>query len=93
MICRVSVAVKGIVQGVFYRASTLEKARSLNLRGYVKNQHDGSVKIDAEGEKEQLIELLRWCHQGPPGASVESVETTWLNELQHYPKFSIQHEP
>lgn len=92
MICRILVAVKGKVQGVFYRSSTLAKAKTLNIRGYVKNLNDGSVKIDAEGEKEQLIELLRWCDQGPPGASVESVQTTWLEDLKHYPNFTIQYD-
>lgn len=89
---RVLVVVKGKVQGVFYRSSTLAQARALHICGYVKNLNDGSVEIDAEGEKERLIKLLQWCDLGPPGASVESVETTWLNELQNYPHFSIHHD-
>ncbi|MEQ9567382.1 MAG: acylphosphatase, partial [Pseudomonadales bacterium] len=39
--------VVGRVQGVFFRASTREKATSLGLKGWVMNQHDGSVLIEA----------------------------------------------
>lgn len=90
MICRVHAVIKGKVQGVYFRASTLEKAISLDIRGYVKNLHDGTVELDAESNKEKLIELLHWCHKGPPGASVESVQTKWLENLIHYTDFTIR---
>jgi acylphosphatase len=90
MICRVHAVIQGKVQGVYFRASTLEKAQSLEIRGYVKNLHDGTVELDAESNKEKLIELLQWCHKGPPGASVESIETTWLENLKHYTDFTIR---
>lgn len=90
MICRVHAIIKGKVQNVFFRASTAEKAKQFNIKGYVKNRNDDSVELDAEGKKEQLMKLLEWCHKGPPTALVESVETTWLENLKHYPNFSIQ---
>lgn len=90
MICRVKAVIKGRVQGVYYRASTLEKAQSLEICGYVKNLNDGSVELDAESNKEKLTELLQWCKKGPPGALVESIETKWLEDLKHYIDFTIQ---
>ncbi len=67
--------VTGRVQGVFYRASTEEKAVSLGLAGFVRNQTDGSVYIEAEGEASQVDTLAEWCHQGPPQAKVAQVKT------------------
>jgi len=67
---RVNIVITGLVQGVFFRASTLEKAQSLSLSGWVKNQPDGSVEIMAEGERYALEELVLWCRQGPPGADI-----------------------
>lgn len=71
---RYSITVKGRVQGVFFRKSTSEKAESLNLTGFVQNKEDGSVYIEAEGQAEQLEELLQWAQQGPPAAKVEAVD-------------------
>ncbi len=65
--------VTGQVQGVFYRASTLEQAQGLNLTGWVKNLSDGTVEIQAEGSRPSLDDLREWCKRGPPSARVEDV--------------------
>ena len=74
---RLHLRVFGRVQGVYYRASTCTMARSLLLRGWVCNRPDGSVEIIAEGTHEQLAALLNWSRQGPPGAYVERVQSTY----------------
>ena len=66
-----TILISGKVQGVFFRASTKEKADSLDITGLVRNEPDGCVYIEAEGEEEPLREFARWCHQGPPRAKVE----------------------
>lgn len=90
---RVHAIIKGKVQGVFFRAATLEQAKRLGIHGYVKNREDLSVELDAEGNKEQLIQLLQWCQKGPPDAKVESVESEWQTSLCHYSQFTIQRGP
>ena len=65
--------VKGRVQGVFYRASTREKALSLELNGYARNLADGSVEVLAQGEEDKVNELLQWLWIGSPAAEVHSV--------------------
>lgn len=70
--CRIQVT--GRVQGVFYRASTKDKATDLGLRGWVKNQPDGSVLIEVEGEEDMVSEFIEWCKHGPPLANVRSVD-------------------
>lgn len=73
---RLRIRVTGKVQGVFYRASTQAKAKELGLNGWVKNDQDGSVLIEAEGEDQKLDKLVNWCQQGPGAAQVNNVDTT-----------------
>lgn len=68
------IRVYGKVQGVWYRASTRQKAEELGLTGFVQNMPDGSVYIEAEGPKDRLDALVAWCHEGPPLARVARVE-------------------
>ena len=70
---RAKIIVKGNVQGVFYRDHTKEKAKELELKGYVKNEPNGTVKIVVEGKKEHIDKLVEWCHEGSPLAKVEDV--------------------
>jgi len=66
--------VSGVVQGVFYRASTRTQARQLGLTGHARNLPDGRVEVIAHGEPDALDALERWLWQGPPAAEVEGVE-------------------
>jgi len=74
------VRVRGLVQGVFYRASTCDRARELGLVGWVRNRADGSVELEAEGPAERIEQLVAWCRSGPPGARVSGVDVEWLAE-------------
>jgi len=85
----VSIAVRGKVQGVFFRASTNDVALSLGLRGFVRNEWDGSVYIEAEGPDEKISELIEWCYQGPARAKVEAVDVAY-GELKNFKEFSVQ---
>ena len=71
---RIIIKVSGIVQGVFFRYTTLKVARKLNLSGYVKNMPNGSVFIEAEGPEDKLKELLKFVKVGPKNARVDQVE-------------------
>ncbi len=75
---RVHILVFGDVQGVFFRTGTAGEARKLGLKGWVRNNPDGSVELVAEGERTQLQKLLEWCSHGPAGASVSKVEHEWI---------------
>jgi acylphosphatase len=81
-----AIHVTGKVQGVFYRASTVEKARALGLKGFVQNERDGSVYIEAEGDDRALQSLVEWCRQGPPHARVSDVTFT-EGPLQNFADF------
>ena len=71
---RVHVYVSGLVQGVFFRAKTRDKASSLGLSGWVANLPDGRVEILAEGPAHSVETFIAWCHQGPMLARVTAVD-------------------
>ena len=66
--------VSGVVQGVFFRASTQARARELGLTGWAKNLADGRVEVVAGGDAAAIDELERWLQRGPPGARVDAIE-------------------
>ncbi|HFA47455.1 MAG TPA: acylphosphatase [Bacteroidetes bacterium] len=68
------IKITGRVQGVWYRGSMQKKARQLGLSGFVRNETDGSVYAEAEGEEGKIKELVEWCRHGPELAKVEKVE-------------------
>ncbi len=67
--------VSGEVQGVFFRDSAREEAERRGLSGWVKNLPDGRVEAVFEGPADGVEEMVRWCEEGPPGASVENAES------------------
>jgi acylphosphatase len=61
------------VQGVYFRVYTEKKANEIGLSGFVQNQPNGDVYIEAEGSVKQLSELSEWCKTGSPESEVENV--------------------
>ena len=70
---RLTIKVSGKVQGVFYRATANEFATQLGLTGIVRNERDGSVYLEAQGEEKAVDAFVEFCKKGPPRARVESV--------------------
>ena len=87
---RVRLKVWGRVQGVYFRASTVEQARRLGLSGWVMNCADNSVEVVAEGQMEQLEKLADWCRGGPPGAQVKEVRAQWEASKEEFQSFYIR---
>ncbi|MCB0583490.1 MAG: acylphosphatase [Phaeodactylibacter sp.] len=71
---RYNLWIRGQVQGVWYRASARRKAVDLGLCGFVRNEPDGSVYAEAEGEEPLLQAFVQWCKEGPEMAQVEQVK-------------------
>ena len=74
---RLHAVVRGDVQGVGFRYFVQGKANQLGLRGWVRNNDDGTVELVAEGDRAQLEELARALEAGPRMARVDRVETQW----------------
>ncbi len=88
---RIHARVTGRVQGVFYRASTRDKARSLGLTGWVMNMPDGSVELEAQGPDERVEELVSWLYEGPPYAKVQDVEISELSLSDQEDSFEVRY--
>ena len=68
-----NITISGYVQGVGYRYSAVRVARSMGIKGYVKNLSNGNVYIEAEATKTQLKKFIDWCYIGPRYSKVEMV--------------------
>jgi acylphosphatase len=88
---RVRVIISGDVQGVGFRTWIKNKAKAINVTGWVKNHSDGSVETVAEGDEEQLKEFVEFCHQGPEVSWVEKVEVVWHPYKDEYMTFEIEY--
>ncbi len=87
---RAHVWISGRVQGVFFRASTVDEAIAWGVDGWVRNGLDGRVEAMFEGEKSAVDAMIAWCRKGPPAARVGSVEVVW-EEPKGEHGFEVQH--
>jgi len=69
----VRVTARGIVQGVFFRASMADFARGSRVSGWVRNRVDGSVEALLEGEEDDVSVVIEWARTGPPRARVDTL--------------------
>ena len=72
------IVVHGRVHGVCFRASTHAKALEFCLTGWVRNLSNGTVEVHAEGGRDSLDQLIKWCQTGPPSAKVSRCDLNWV---------------
>lgn len=84
-----TIYVIGLVQGVSFRLAARAEARRQGLTGFARNEPDGSVRIEVEGEEHALARFVAWCEHGPPQARVEQVEVQ-SGELVRFTDFVIR---
>ncbi len=89
MIVHKNIRVRGKVQGVFYRASTADKAKELGLKGFVLNEPQGSVYMEVEGEETEVNKMIEWARSGPPRAIVDGLDIT-DGAVQSFKGFEIR---
>ena len=88
---RAHVIFKGRVQGVFFRAHTMERANELGVRGWVRNLGSGDVEALFEGEEDIVKELIEYCKSGQPHAKVRSAEVEYSGHTNEFEDFKITH--
>lgn len=74
---RLSVRIRGRVQGVGFRWFAQESAKALGITGYVRNTSEGNVEVVAEGNEGLLARFLGLLRRGPGSAVVTQVDVTW----------------
>ena len=83
--------VRGRVQGVGFRASTVRQAGRLGLTGWVRNEPDGSVRVVAEGGKAVLEDMATWLENGPSSAHVTTVDKRYSEFRGQYDRFRVEY--
>ena len=84
----VRIIIYGKVHGVSFRVSAQTKALELCLTGWVRNLPSGTVEVHAEGSRDSLDKLFKWCQKGPPSADVSRCDLDWVTP-QRMDKFRI----
>ncbi len=79
---KVRILITGKVQGVFFRQSARQQAKTLKIGGWVKNLPDGSVLSEAVGPENSILEYIAWCKKGPQRAHVSNTVVKWLENTE-----------
>jgi len=82
--------VRGKVQGVGFRYSTIQEAHRLRINGWVRNASNGDVEVWAEGPRDKLAAFLAWLQRGPQFSRVNSVEKEEKSPKGYY-NFNVEH--
>jgi len=87
---RVTAVVSGQVQGVGFRWFIVREARHLGLVGWVANAPDGSVRLEAQGDRGSVSRLIELAGVGPPGAHVLNVTSTETQPIEEESGFGMR---
>jgi acylphosphatase len=90
MIARVHILVQGLVQGVGFRWFVARNAGQLGLRGFVRNRAEGTVEVEAEGERGLIEELIAQVKVGPRSAQVRDLHIEWQQPQNETNVFEIR---
>lgn len=90
MNARVHIIVVGMVQGVGFRYFVYKWATKLGTKGFVRNLPDGSVEVDAEGERSGLEALIAQIKVGPRLSQVTDLKIDWRAPDQSFDHFEIR---
>ncbi|MBI4426484.1 MAG: acylphosphatase [Candidatus Kerfeldbacteria bacterium] len=87
---RLTAVIRGIVQGVSLRWRVTRQAQSLGLRGFIRNEPDGSVRLVAEGPERDLQALLDWLARPKHAWDVHEVKLKWSSSRHDFTDFTVQ---
>ena len=85
------VVVSGRVQGVWFRGSTRDVARSLGVRGFVRNLSDRRVEAVLQGSRAAVEKTIAFMREGPPGAQVTDVSVEWRDPTGDFGGFDVRY--
>ena len=88
---RIHIFVTGRVQGVFFRQSTRVMAIKNNVNGWVRNLDDGRVEIVAEGETQNIDNLVTWCKTGPANSRVDEFKLLDEDFIGEFENFQVKY--
>ena len=83
-----NIKIHGFVQGVNFRFFVEQKALELGIKGFVRNEPDGTVYIEAEAPEEVLNKFVEFCKRGPAFARIEKTEISG-GKIENFNNFEI----
>lgn len=86
---RFTIRAVGRVQGINFRREVQKEALKLELRGYAKNEDDGSVRIEVEGEDSKIKKLIEWCQNAPLPIKIDNLSIQEHRNLKNFTSFDI----
>jgi acylphosphatase len=89
MLCHKNIRISGRVQGVGFRYNAREAASRLGIAGFIRNQPNGDVYIEAEGPRPAVDAFVNWCREGPPRARIDYLDIT-EGEARGYSEFIVR---
>jgi len=89
MVKNLTMKIYGDVQGVGFREAAYWTARKMHVAGFVMNEPDGTVYIEAESEEAVLADFLAWCRKGPITAKVANIDVAWGDARGKFTGFRI----
>lgn len=87
---RLHAIVHGRVQGVGFRAFVVDRGIAIGVKGWARNRWDGTVEVLADGDRQQLEQLLSALHQGPRMANVTRVDKDWGTSDGEFSSFHVR---
>jgi acylphosphatase len=89
-IARAHLFIVGHVQGVGFRYAVEHEASARGLGGWVRNLDSGAVEAIVEGSRADVVDVVEWCREGPPGAYVRTLSVEWAEPPQGLRTFEIR---
>ncbi|QKS70569.1 acylphosphatase [Paenalkalicoccus suaedae] len=87
---RYEAIISGRVQGVGFRVFTQAQAVERSLTGWVKNEANGDVHLEVQGEEATVYRFLDRVKQAQFPAKVDSFQTTKLDTVENEKDFKIK---
>jgi acylphosphatase len=89
-LARLRILIEGRFQGMNFRFKSQQKAKDLNLVGFIRNLSDGRIEIDAQGDQENVDALLNWCQEEPHGSHITSLLYRYDEPVRSYNDFIVR---
>ena len=80
----------GSVQGVGFRYTARHAANMYRLTGYVKNEYDGSVTCEVQGDAEAIDEFIRTVNQGR-FIDISNIDRTAMQVIEDESSFEVRY--
>jgi acylphosphatase len=87
---RARILIEGRLQNINFRYHTQQQAKTLGLKGFVRNLSDGRTEIEVQGNEEKVEQMLEWCQQEPHGSFIKRILFRYDETVDRYTDFTVR---